>query len=98
MKKEFDKKFGTTWHCVVGRNFGSYVTHGTPRTPTHIAQCCVFRMTLACLQRPCGSKTDDRNASFYLLLHWPNRLPFIQVGLKLTGVNGGSLAVTWALW
>jgi dynein light chain LC8-type len=27
MKKEFDKKYGTTWHCVVGRNFGSYVTH-----------------------------------------------------------------------
>lgn len=19
---------GTTWHCVVGRNFGSFVTHG----------------------------------------------------------------------
>ena len=27
MKKEFDKKYGPTWHCVVGRNFGSYVTH-----------------------------------------------------------------------
>ncbi|KAG4305152.1 hypothetical protein PORY_001322 [Pneumocystis oryctolagi] len=25
----FDKKFGTTWHCIVGRNFGSYVTHET---------------------------------------------------------------------
>jgi hypothetical protein len=20
---------GPTWHCVVGRNFGSFVTHGT---------------------------------------------------------------------
>jgi dynein light chain LC8-type len=28
MKKEFDKKYGATWHCIVGRNFGSYVTHG----------------------------------------------------------------------
>ncbi|KAG4300960.1 hypothetical protein PCANB_002698 [Pneumocystis canis] len=28
IKNEFDKKFGTTWHCIVGRNFGSYVTHG----------------------------------------------------------------------
>ena len=28
MKKEFDKKYGSTWHCIVGRNFGSYVTHG----------------------------------------------------------------------
>ena len=27
IKKEFDKKFNPTWHCVVGRSFGSYVTH-----------------------------------------------------------------------
>ena len=27
VKKEFDKKHGPTWHCVVGRSFGSYVTH-----------------------------------------------------------------------
>ena len=29
IKKEFDKKYQPTWHCVVGRNFGSYVTHET---------------------------------------------------------------------
>ncbi|KAJ8636371.1 hypothetical protein MRB53_010638 [Persea americana] len=29
IKKEFDKKHGSTWHCIVGRNFGSYVTHET---------------------------------------------------------------------
>ncbi|VDP69978.1 unnamed protein product [Echinostoma caproni] len=29
LKKEFDKKYGPTWHCVVGKNFGSYVTHET---------------------------------------------------------------------
>ncbi|XP_009414896.2 uncharacterized protein LOC103995888 [Musa acuminata AAA Group] len=29
IKKEFDKKYGQTWHCIVGRNFGSYVTHET---------------------------------------------------------------------
>mmetsp|Transcript_8996 Transcript_8996/g.13329 ORF Transcript_8996/g.13329 Transcript_8996/m.13329 type:complete len:116 (-) Transcript_8996:95-442(-) len=23
----FDKEYGSTWHCVVGRNFGSYVIH-----------------------------------------------------------------------
>lgn len=28
IKKEFDKRFGATWHVVVGKNFGSYVTHG----------------------------------------------------------------------
>ena len=40
IKKEFDRKYAVyqssfhqilryspTWHCVVGRNFGSYVTH-----------------------------------------------------------------------
>ncbi|MQM01564.1 hypothetical protein Taro_034314 [Colocasia esculenta] len=29
IKKEFDKNYGPTWHCIVGRNFGSYVTHET---------------------------------------------------------------------
>ena len=29
IKKEFDRKHGPTWHVVVGKNFGSYVTHGT---------------------------------------------------------------------
>ncbi|OMJ78145.1 hypothetical protein SteCoe_22119 [Stentor coeruleus] len=27
LKKEFDKKYGPTWHCVVGKNYGSFVTH-----------------------------------------------------------------------
>ena len=27
LKKEFDRKHGSTWHAIVGRNFGSYVTH-----------------------------------------------------------------------
>nr|XP_020744381.1 dynein light chain 1, cytoplasmic-like [Odocoileus virginianus texanus] len=29
IRKEFDKKYNPTWHCIVGRNFGSYVTHET---------------------------------------------------------------------
>ncbi|KAK7799914.1 hypothetical protein U0070_012005 [Myodes glareolus] len=29
IKKEFDKKYNPTWHCIVGRNFGSYVAHET---------------------------------------------------------------------
>lgn len=29
IKKEFDQHHGPTWHCIVGRNFGSYVTHET---------------------------------------------------------------------
>ena len=26
---KFDRKHNPTWHCIVGRNFGSYVTHET---------------------------------------------------------------------
>ena len=29
IQKEFDKKFNPTWHCIVGRSFGTYVTHET---------------------------------------------------------------------
>ncbi|KAN0067545.1 putative dynein light chain type 1 [Elaphomyces granulatus] len=29
IKKEFDSRRGATWHCIVGRNFGSFVTHET---------------------------------------------------------------------
>ncbi|CAH8463603.1 unnamed protein product [Heterobilharzia americana] len=29
VKKEFDKTYNPTWHCIVGRNYGSYVTHET---------------------------------------------------------------------
>jgi hypothetical protein len=27
IKKEFDATYGGVWHCVVGRNFGSFVVH-----------------------------------------------------------------------
>ncbi|XP_047312219.1 dynein light chain 1, cytoplasmic-like [Impatiens glandulifera] len=29
IKKDFDRRYGPTWHCIVGKNFGSYVTHET---------------------------------------------------------------------
>ena len=32
IKKEFDRRHGPTWHVVVGKNFGSYVTHGACST------------------------------------------------------------------
>ncbi|KAF5237610.1 hypothetical protein FAUST_5953 [Fusarium austroamericanum] len=28
IKRTFDERKGPTWHCIVGRNFGSFVTHG----------------------------------------------------------------------
>ncbi|EGW33519.1 uncharacterized protein SPAPADRAFT_151749 [Spathaspora passalidarum NRRL Y-27907] len=27
LKKELDQIYGPTWHVIVGRSFGSYVTH-----------------------------------------------------------------------
>ncbi|KHJ42917.1 dynein light chain type 1 [Trichuris suis] len=27
LKKGFEQTFGPTWHCIVGRQFSSYVTH-----------------------------------------------------------------------
>ncbi|KAK5983004.1 Dynein light chain [Trichostrongylus colubriformis] len=29
IKHELDRKYGHPWHCVVGRNYGSFVTHET---------------------------------------------------------------------
>ncbi|NWZ24683.1 DYL1 protein, partial [Asarcornis scutulata] len=29
IKREFDRKYNPTWHCVVGRDFSSCVTHET---------------------------------------------------------------------
>jgi len=29
IKKDFDRQYGVTWHAVVGKNFGSFVTHET---------------------------------------------------------------------
>lgn len=28
IKKEFDRLYASPWHCIVGKAFGSYVTHG----------------------------------------------------------------------
>lgn len=27
LKKEFDHRYQPSWHCIVGRHFGSFVTH-----------------------------------------------------------------------
>lgn len=32
VKRDMDQKFTPTWHVVVGKNFGSFVTHGESRT------------------------------------------------------------------
>lgn len=32
VKKEFDRIYGPAWHCIVGKAFGSFVTHGNNNT------------------------------------------------------------------
>lgn len=27
IKKDFDKRYGPTWHCITGNAFGTFVTH-----------------------------------------------------------------------
>ncbi|CAG9329923.1 unnamed protein product [Blepharisma stoltei] len=29
IKRQFDSEFQPAWHCIVGRGFGSFVTHDT---------------------------------------------------------------------
>ena len=54
IKKEFDRRHGPTWHVVVGKNFGSYVTHGASRIPSRIP---CFR------PRPSASRVAQPEAS-----------------------------------
>ncbi|KAA0193978.1 Dynein light chain type [Fasciolopsis buskii] len=27
IKRQFDKKYNATWHCIVGRDYGSFISH-----------------------------------------------------------------------
>ena len=38
IKKEFDKKYNPTWHCIVGRNFGSCTRPRPPPRPRRSAR------------------------------------------------------------
>lgn len=38
IKKEFDKKYAPTWHVIIGKNWGAFVTHAT--------KCVCIRCTL----------------------------------------------------
>jgi dynein light chain LC8-type len=31
LKQEFDKNFTPTWNCIVGKSFGSFITHETKK-------------------------------------------------------------------
>jgi len=68
VKKEFDRKFGPTWHVVVGKNFGSYVTHGSLFL--------LFPIVIRCAD---NGLTVRRNKAFYLLLYFEHCLPGVEV-------------------
>ncbi|TGJ87565.1 hypothetical protein E0Z10_g1196 [Xylaria hypoxylon] len=43
IKKTFDERKGPTWHCIVGRNFGSFVTHETKHfTYFYLGHCAIL--------------------------------------------------------
>lgn len=73
IKKEFDKKYGPTWHCIVGRNFGSYVTHETK----HFLYFYLGQVRVEVAWRRCPSCSDAS------LLHM--RLPQVAVLLFKSG-------------
>ncbi|KAF8572209.1 hypothetical protein P879_03041 [Paragonimus westermani] len=31
IKKEFDKRHGGVWHCIIGKHFGCYISHENDR-------------------------------------------------------------------
>lgn len=44
IKKEFDKKYNPTWHCIVGRNFGKFF-HTFPGACTWLTLCFAITCT-----------------------------------------------------
>jgi dynein light chain LC8-type len=84
LKKAFDKKYGATWHCIVGRNFGSFVTHGKARDM-------VFRAH-ARMQAPIDCSLwllieffphlYARNQALHLLLHGQDCHSVVQEWMK----------------
>ncbi len=56
IKKEFDRLYGCSWHCIVGKSFGSYVTHGMRQSHPRTAEPC-----------PPNARTH-RDAMLYFLL------------------------------
>jgi len=66
IKKEFDKRHGPTWHAVVGKNFGSYVTHGA----------CSLTFSLCTLDLTFSRR---RNKTFHLFLRRLTRNSHLEI-------------------
>lgn len=55
IKRDMAKKHPGTWQCVVGRNFGTFVTHETK----------VWRSVISLLPRPLSSMTQQAYINFH---------------------------------
>ncbi|KAM6532013.1 Dynein light chain [Fusarium solani] len=92
IKRTFDERKGPTWHCIVGRNFGSFVTHGAWLKPCRDAF----------LLYPWARSSHDipgtwlthtrlcRDQALHLLLPWPLRNSTIQ-----NAIGMGEMAHRW---
>lgn len=58
IKKEFDKKRGPTWHCIVGKNFGNHLF--SPMSCTFLLYNCSGFFVC-----PCGLFRRIRSVVFY---------------------------------
>ena len=72
---QFDSRKGATWHCIVGRNFGSFVTHGKSGHDT--------------LSNAPHANIPRRNQALHLLLPGPLRNPALQD--SVSNMNDGPL-------
>lgn len=44
IKREFDRCYGPAWHCIVGKSFGAFVTHGIHKVRLlAVTECCMYR-------------------------------------------------------
>lgn len=103
-----DERKGPTWHCIVGRNFGSFVTHGTLKAET-----CIFAFLLQ--DSPGQYQLSNqfcrlmmwydtyRDQALHILLPRPLRYPALQNAVTLTrrihGIDGiWQMRVAVVLW
>jgi dynein light chain LC8-type len=90
IKKEFDRRHGPTWHVVVGKNFGSYVTHGKrslhPVSRLRVWSRGVYLRTSDRCPRFVNENDSEhcsfsisRNQTLHILLRWIARHPHLEV-------------------
>ena len=87
IKKEFDKKYNPTWHCIVGRNFGSYVTHETKHfIYFYLGQVAVLLFKSGCA-RPTSASNPRQEAPPHPPVeaapprcHQPRLPPYVRLG------------------